>query len=161
MKKVLTFTLVLSWINGIVASFFVLFGLIMVVFTSGGAALLTSVVLISAVILHSYAAIQLNKTMVNPAIPLNKQTPTAIRFIGLIALLFALLNGSYSIVVLQHAPDFLHQIKMPPGSEKLPLLAIFRFISFLSLLFSATVALNVFLNLRLLGRWYRRLSQKP
>jgi hypothetical protein len=155
MKNILTITLVLSWINGVIACLIAAIGLIMAIFSTGALTLLTSVVLIAAVILHSYAAIQLHKTMVNPTIPLNKQTPTGIRFIGLAALLYALINGTNSIVSLQHIPELVKLVKLPPGAEKMPITAIFRFVAFLSLLFSASVAANVFLNLRLLGRWYK------
>jgi hypothetical protein len=155
MKKILNITIVLSWINGVIACIIAAIGLIMALFSTGALTLLTSVVLIAAVILHSYAAIQLHKTMVNPAIPLNKQTPTGIRFIGLAALLYALINGTNSIVSLQHIPELVKLIKLPPGAEKMPITAIFRLVAFLSLLFSASVAANVFLNLRLLSRWYK------
>ena len=160
MKKVLNVTVILSWFNLIVAGTIAIIGLIMAAFTPGTLAILTSIVLVSAVILHSYAALQLRKTLLYPSVPLSRQTPTGIRFIGLMALFYALLNGGYAILILQHTAEFASQIKIPAGAEKMPIAAFIRFGGGFSLLFSASIACNVFLNLRLLAQWYREQMPK-
>lgn len=85
MKKILTFTAILSWINLLVCALLVLFALIGL-FASGAAlAALFIIVLTGAVILHSYASLQLRRSILYPSIPLSKQTPSGIRIMGFIA----------------------------------------------------------------------------
>jgi hypothetical protein len=160
MKILLNISAVLSWFNGVIASLLVLFGLIMVVLVSADPTTLISLLLVSSVILHSYAALQLRKTLAKPEILLSRQTPTGIRFIGLAALLYAMINGSYSIMMIQHSSEFIKQFKNLPGAQNMSATSVFPIAVALSILFSATVATNVILNLRLLGKWYRGQQEK-
>lgn len=118
-------------------------------------AVLTAVVLVSAIVLHSYAALQLRKSIIHPEIPLGNQTPIGIRFIGYIALFFAFVNMINSITIMQHMQEFVQQLKlqMPAGSPNMDLTKLIRGVSVFALLFSITIVMNVVINFRLL-KWY-------
>jgi len=152
-------TAVLSWINLVIASILVLSGLIMTQVYSQLLTILTSVVLAGAIILHSYAALQLRKSILHPEIPLSRNTPTGIRFMGLMAFFYAILNAVSGASIIQHSGEYVKQMKIPPGAEHLPLGEIVQVAGVLSLLFSLTIGLNVLLNLRALRWWY--ISQRP
>ena len=97
MKKILILTAVLSWFVLISGSILVLTGLLMATASPGLLGLLTGVFLTSSIVLHSYAAIQLRKSILHPTIPLGRQTPVGIRFMGFASLFFALFNFSNAL----------------------------------------------------------------
>ena len=117
--------------------------------------LLTSVVLASAIILHSYAALQLRKSILNPEIPLSNQTPVGIRFIGYVALFFAFVNIINSVTILQHTQDFIRQVKLPANSPNVDVGKLLRGVSVFAILFSITIFMNVTLNFRLLKEYLK------
>ena len=153
MKNIINVTTILSWINLVVGGLFVLLG-VLVGLASGN--LLNSLVLIllpGAIVLHSYAALQLRKSIVRPDIPLDNQTPIGIRFMGYIVLFFALFNIIYGISALGNIPELAKQVKLPPEAAKLNVVRLLRFAFVFSLFFSASIAANAVINLRLL-KWY-------
>ena len=115
--------------------------------------ILTLVILPSAFVLHSYAALQLRKSILHPEIPLGKQTPVGIRFIGYAALFFAFINIVYAINILGHTQDFVQQVKLPPEAANLNVAKLLKFVTAFSLLFSMSIVFNVIINFRLL-KWY-------
>lgn len=121
--------------------------------TPNASILLVSVVLTGSIVLHSYAALQLRKSIVHPEIPLNRQTPTGIRFIGFMALFFAILNIGNAVVIIQNAAEVAKQVQLPFKPEGIDLVATIRGAGIFSLLFSIGIAVNVLLSIRLL-RWY-------
>jgi hypothetical protein len=153
MKNIIKVAGILSWFNLIVGCFLIVCG-ILIGLTSGSILnILLSVLLPTAFVLHSYAALQLKKSIINPNIPLGSQTPIGIRFMGYITLFFALINIFYSVSILLHTQEFVKEIKLPPGSPtNINLIGIFRAGCVIALLFSMSLALNAVLNLRLL-RW--------
>lgn len=144
---------ILSWFNLIVAGIFVfcclLFGLRLV----GLANALIPAVLLGSIILHSYAALQLRKSMVNPEIPLSSQTPAGIRFVGYVVLFLAVLYGGSGMAMLQNTKEILSQVPMPPEYKNLDLTGSIRGAAVFLMLFSLSILVNVLLNFRLL-RWY-------
>jgi hypothetical protein len=158
MKKMLTFAEVLSWVILVLSGILVLFGLLATM-ASPNLQTLTAVVLASSIILHSYAALQLRKSLINPQVPLSKNTTVGIRFMGLMAFFYAVMNAGYGLAILQHSKEFLNQIKFPAGFENFPLVLILRIGVGLSFLFCAAIIVNVVLNLRLLAWWHRSQNQ--
>jgi hypothetical protein len=107
----------------------------------------------SSIVLHSYAALQLRKSIVHPSRPLSSQTPTGIRFIGAVALFFGIGVFANSIALLQNSREYLKLIQpgLPEGVHFG--LRELRFTGVIALLGGFAIALNVMLNFRLL-RWY-------
>jgi hypothetical protein len=152
-KKMLQVSVVLSWFNLVVAGIFVFFGLLFGLRLVGMVNALVPAVLLGSIILHSYAALQLRKSMLNPAIPLGSQTPVGIRFVGYIALLLAVLYGGSGLAMIQHTQEFIKQVQMPPEFKKVDLSGSLRGAAIFLILFSLSIMINVILNFRLL-RWY-------
>lgn len=158
MNTTLKITNILSWINLVIGSILVAGGLLSMLATPNASILLVSVVLTGSIVLHSYAALQLRKSIVNPNIPLNKQTPTGIRFIGFMALFFAILNIGNAVVIIQNAREVLQQVELPFKPEGVNLVAAVRGAGIFSLIFSLSIAINVLMNIRIL-RWYMTKEQ--
>ena len=159
MKKALKISNILSWINLIIGGILVLGGLLSMLMTPNASILLVSIVLTGSIVLHSYAALQLRKSIVHPEIPLNKQTPTGIKLIGFMALFFAVLNIGNAVVIIQNAAEVVKQVQLPFKPESVDLVAAIRGAGIFSLLFSIGIAVNVLLSIRLL-RWYLASNQE-
>ena len=153
MKTTLKISNILSWINLIIGGILVAGGLLSVLSSPNASILLVSVVLTGSIVLHSYAALQLRKSIVHPQLPLHKQTPTCITFIAFMALFFAILNIGNAVVIIQNAAEVIKQVELPFKPEGIDLVAAIRGAGIFSLLFSIGIAVNVLLNIRLL-KWY-------
>lgn len=152
---------VLSWINMIVWGFVVVIGLLFALALQNFA-LLVIVFLLAVVILHSYAAFQLHKSIKNPSIPLSSQTPVGLRFVGFFALFFGVSCLANGITIIQDPREFLKLMQDQFPQAKGFSIADVRLEGFMALFLGLCVAVNVFLNFRLL-RWYRfmRDSEQP
>jgi hypothetical protein len=158
MKRALAISNVLSWVNLIAGGILVFLALLLLL-TMPIFPVLLSTVLIGCIVLHSYAALQLRKSILNPSLPLNKQTPVGIRIMGFMSLFFATMALMSSVLTLQNMDQILKQIQTQ-GSKEMSRDIMHRALlisSVFSLLFSLSVIMNVGLNFRLL-RWYN-LSQ--
>jgi hypothetical protein len=158
MKKAIAVSNILSWINIIIAGLLTLFALISMLIYPG-IQFLVSAVLIGCIVLHSYAALQLRKSILNVNIPLNKQTPVGIRIMGYMSLFFCIILFSQSVFMLQHTAELLKQAQFPPQMKNVDVKSFVRGTGIFMLLFSVSVILNVILNLRFL-KWYTVSSQK-
>lgn len=151
---VLKISTVLSWCNlviwGIISSLGILAALLTV-----NLSFLVITFLTGVAVLHSYAALQLHKSIKNSAVPLSNQTPVGIRFIGAIALFFGILYIGDGVGLLQNTREAVQllQPKLPPQAKGLNLITLFRASGVFSLVCGISIALNVILNFRLL-RWY-------
>ncbi len=153
MKKILKLSGILSWINLVAGSLLVIGGIVGTLVSPDIITILLSIVLPGSVILHSSAALQLRKSMVNTNIPLNKQAPAGIRLMGFMALFFAIMSISNGILILQHAPEAAKLIKLPVQAKGMNIISILRASGVFTLIISACILANVILNFRLL-RWY-------
>lgn len=154
MKNALKVSTVLSWFNLIVWGLFAGLGLLLAFF-GGNLAFLTVTVITGFIVLHSYASLQLHKSIRNPSIPLSSQTPVGIRFIGFVALFLGVLYIGDGVGLLQSTGDMvkLMEPQLPPQAKNLNLDKILKEIGVFSLVAGACIAVNVFLSFRLL-RWY-------
>jgi hypothetical protein len=160
MKKAITISNILSWINLIISGVLALFALIsMLVYP--GIQFLISAVLIGCITLHSYAALQLRKSILNPHIPLNKQTPVGIRIMGYMALFFAVILFSQSVYMMQHTQELLKQAQFPPQMKNVDVKSFVRGTGIFMLIFSVSVILNVILNLRFLKLYTLMQNSEP
>jgi len=161
MNKILKIATVLTWINMIIWSLITLLCLLVVLAYGIVAGLI--LIFPTAVILHSYASFQLQKSIKNPAVPLNSQTSVGIRFIGFVALFAGIGTLIQGIGIIQHPQEYLNQMlesqKSLQGQMHLnnsltqPSIPQIRFVGTFVALVGLSVAINVNLNFRLL-RWY-------
>jgi hypothetical protein len=161
MKTLLKIASILTWFNLVFWGALLAFG-VLICLVSMQLPLLASAVLMSAIPLNCYAALRLHSSIRHPNIPLSRQTPTGIRFVGLMALFFGVMfiySGISFIAdpkpaieafqqTLNQMP--LSQTHMVPG---LAIANIVRLVAEIWLVLGSLVAVNVILNLRLL-RWY-------
>jgi len=152
MRRVLQVSNVLSWINlifwGLVSFLFLLLGAL-----GGMFPFLVIGFFLSAVALHSYAALQLHKSLRNPAIPLGGQTPTGIRFIGFVALFFGIGCTINSFTILRNPGESLKLMQSQMAQAKVITIPAIRTWCLITLMLGLSIVVNVFLNFRLL-RWY-------
>ncbi len=153
---------ILAWIN------LIFWGIPIVSFLLGALAsvnlpYLVPVVLLASVPLHSYAALQLQKSLRNPQIKLSQQTPAGIRFVGLIALFIGILLAFTGAAAMGVAKEMLPQFKEQMGQFKqfdvsAMTVGDLRAIAALYLFLGLAVVASVLIHLRLL-RWYYLVKQ--
>lgn len=149
MKKVVVLSNILSWFNLIVSGALTLFALLSMLIYPG-IQFLISAVLIGCIVLHSYASLQLRKSILNESISLGRQTPVGIRIMGYMSLFFSIILFSQSVFMLQNAKELLKQAQFPPQMKNVDVKSFVRGTGIFMLFFSVSVIVNVGLNLRLL-----------
>jgi hypothetical protein len=161
MKTLLKIASILTWFNLVFWGALLAFG-VLICLVSMQLPLLASAVLMSAIPLNCYAALRLHSSIRHPNIPLSRQTPTGIRFVGLMALFFGVMfiySGISFIADPKPAIEAFQQtLKQMPVSQThmvppLEVADIIRAVAEIWLVLGSLVAVNVILNLRLL-RWY-------
>jgi hypothetical protein len=159
MKYSLIISSILSWVNIAIAGLFVVTALFSILFLQA-LPMFIVVIFFGCIVLHSYAAMQLNKSIRNPEIPLGSQTPTGLKLMGYFSMFLAILWFSAFTSVLQHPQDFIKQVQMPKEMANFDLASTIRGMSIFMIIFSLSILVNVILNLRML-RWYKDNTQKP
>jgi hypothetical protein len=153
MRTILKISGVLSWFNLVVWGFVVL-SLVLNILAIGQMAFLFLPFLLCVTILHSYAAIQLHRSIKNPAKPLSNQTPAGIRFIGVIAAFVGIICFADGTAILQNPREILQMMESQiPQAKGLVSLATLRACGAFALVSGFCIVFNVILNFRLL-RWY-------
>jgi hypothetical protein len=161
MKALLTIASILTWFNLVFWGALLAFG-VLICLVSMQLPLLASAVLMSAIPLNCYAALRLHSSIRHPNIPLSRQTPTGIRFVGLMALFFGIMFIYSGISIIADPKTaieaFQQTLSQMPASQahavsRLGMSDLVRFVAVVSLVLGSLVAVNVILNLRLL-RWY-------
>jgi len=154
MQTTLKIATVLSWFNMIV------WGFIAGIFALGALfnrnfPLLIAAFLMGVTVLHSYAAMQLHKSLRNPQLPLSTQTPIGIRFIGFIAMFFGILFLGDGLTALLKIKLVLDSMKgqIPPEYKNVDMAAYVKAAGVFLVVSGTCIAVNVILNFRLLG-WY-------
>lgn len=159
MKKFTNITGVLSWVNLIIGGLITLFGLIQALM-GGGIVAVLQLLLIGSVVLHSYAALQLRKSIINPEFPLDSKTPTGIRFIGFFALMLGVGFVFQGVYAIGNTREMMDLVEMPEEMKKVvDKEKLFRGISYFVLFMGLSIVVNVLLNISML-RWYRQRGQE-
>lgn len=161
MKTSLQVARILTWLNLIVwggmLAFMLLFGL-----AARSAPLIIAVFLFSAIPLHSYASMKLQKSIRHNEIKLNNQTPVGVRFIGFVALFFGLATMANAYFIIADPKTALESMKEAmaetKGLTQADLKSILQTIAVFILVLGLSVVVNVILNMRLL-RWYYLVKQ--
>lgn len=114
---------------------------------------LLGVILTGSIVLHSYAALQLHKSLADPNLPLDSKTPTGIRFIGFIALFFAIMNIFSGFAIIGNTTEIIDQLQLPAEVQEMVTPTMLKAVAAFILLFSFSVAVNVNLNFALLRNY--------
>lgn len=160
MKRALRIASILSWIN------LVFWGLnvgsaLLSSLTGFNPLILVSVVLLASIPLHSYAALQLHKSIRKPEIKLSHQTPVGIRFVGLVAMLFGFFFVLGGLVMARNGAEMLNSLREQGFMKEMYAQMtpdMIRQWGIVMLVLGGIVIVNVILNLRLL-RWYYLVHQ--
>jgi hypothetical protein len=152
MRTILKISTVLSWFNLVVWGFVVLTGIYSAL-ASQNMAFLVIAFLLSAILLHNYAALQLHKSIKNPSKPLSSQTPAGIRFIGAIALFLGVICFIYGMALVQNPREILRLVQPQFPQAKDFSINTIRSEGVFMLTSGVCITLNVIFNFRLL-RWY-------
>lgn len=118
--------------------------------------ILLMLVFLATIPLNSFAALRLHRSIRNPQIPLNHQTPVGIRFVGTFALIVGGIIGCCGIVIAQNAQQFLPSFKeqMTQYGQTGPITAAsLQEAGIFMLVLGVAAVVNVILHFRLL-RWY-------
>jgi hypothetical protein len=161
MKTTIRMAKVLTWFNLIVWG-----GLLGISLLVGLAtmyiALIVAVFLFSAIPLHSYAALMLQKSIRHPEVKLSHHTPVGVRFIGFVALFFGICTVANTCAVIADPRTALKSMEAgiaeTKGLSESEMAAMLRVIAGFVLLMGIAVVVNVILNMRLL-RWYYLVKQ--
>lgn len=161
MKNTIRAAKILTWFNLIVWGS--LLGIMLLAaLASQNMVILVAVVLFGVIPLHSYASLQLQKSIRHPAIKLSSQTPVGVRFIGFIALFFGILAIGRSFELILNPKIGLDSLNTDMGNGKTldeaTQVAALRIGIGFAMLMGLAVVINVILNLRLL-RWYYLVRQ--
>jgi hypothetical protein len=160
MRRTLRAAGILSWINLLFWGWNVALTLLGSV-ASFNPAILVMAVLLASIPLHAYASLQLHKSIRKPEIKLSHQTPSGIRFVGLVALLFGFFFILGGMVMMKDAPAMLAALRqqgfMKELYDRITAAEIRRY-GVIVLVLGLITIVNVILNLRLL-RWYYLVHQ--
>lgn len=162
MDKIVKASGILSWINLVIGGILVAGGLLGMLAAGDAMIMLMSVVLTASIVLHSYAALQLRKSIKNEQIPLSSQTITGIRLVGFMALFFAILNIGNAVVIIQNAAEVSKQAmeNFLLKTQNIDMTAAVRGAGIFSLIFSIGIAVNVFLSIRMLRAYLASREQQ-
>lgn len=157
MKTRITIATILSWINLVFWSLACLFMLLAA--GAGGGLFLIMAFFLSAIPLHSYAAIRFHKHLRNPATPLKKQTLSGLRFMGFVVIFFGITMLANGAAALQNTKEILKaEQELMPQMKNLTENTV-RAGGILGMLLGISLLVNAILNTRLL-RWYY-LNREP
>jgi uncharacterized membrane protein len=158
LKKVLQLSGVLTWINLIISAILVFFALASGLLMVGLAATITPIVMWGSVIVHSYAVLQLRKSLIHGA-PLQQQTAIGIRFIGWVAIFIAVIWAATGMMAIQNAKEvaqqLTQQVQLPPEYKNIDMSNFARGIGAFFLFLSFCVITNVIINIRLLRLYHQ------
>ena len=165
MKTSLKIASVLTWFNLLVWIGFLLL-LTLSAIAGQSMAIIFVVVLFSSIPLNCYAALLLHRSIRRPDIKLSSQTPTGIRFVGFVALFFAIMFFVNGLTFAGKASDAakmfrdgIAQIKnADPRYLSFATPSFFRGLGYTIAFLGICVGVNVLLNFRLL-RWYYLVRQ--
>jgi len=124
--------------------------------------ILVILVFFAAIPLNSFAALQLHRSIRNPQVRLNHQTPVGIRFVGTFALFVGALIVISGVVIVGSARDMLpvwkEQMAQYKQSETLSTVSGLQGMGALMIVLGLAAVANAIINMRLL-RWYYLVRQ--
>lgn len=161
MKTALRTSVILSWINLVVACGFVLLGLAGALIV-GPQVGFVIVVLFGAIGLHSYESLRLRNCILYNA-PMDKKTPLSLQVMGFISMFFSFVTVTNGFTLLRHAKEtadenrkmLVEHFKM---YENVNLVLMYQIMAVGMVIFGLAILVNVLMSMSLL-RWYRNQNQ--
>lgn len=136
-----------------ITGLFTFFGVFMVISAGFHPMMLMSVMIWGACFIHSVLSLYLQRSLLLPEIPLKENTPSGIRIMGVITLLFGALLFLLGIGLLASTPEVKKEVAQQLGTDN-P--AIITPMSVVFLLISFILTFNANLSFRFLREWTRR-----
>ena len=156
MKTVRTLGRILAWFNLIYWGLGVLNGLLLAM-SVGMPLIWVIVVLMAAIPLSSYAALQLHKSIRRPEIPVNHNTPVGIRFVGAFAIFIGIGCIGFGMLLIEWPQDFLPMFKEQAANMNQLVapttVGMVRELGGFAIVLGIVAITSALLNMRLL-RWY-------
>lgn len=149
---------VLSIVNLLVAGFFVLMLLLVLLFMPVLSPVLIFMLLTGSVVIHSILSIALQQSLRNPERPLKSNTPGGIRIMGFMATFYAVLLITNGIFGLNNMDEMLQQaMQQLPQNQPAPSMAFMRSLMTGMIIFlivhAAAVLVNCALSFAFLRQW--------
>jgi len=162
MKTILRLATILTWFNLLLWGFLIVL-LALAALAVHAIPLFIPLVLFSSIPLNCYAALQLQKSIRQPVIRLSSQTPTGIRFVGFVALFFAISFVVNGFTLLSNSQTFVKLFKEQMTQVKEADLVFITVanaqrLGVIIIFLGLCIGANVILNFRLL-RWYYLVKQ--
>lgn len=148
----------LSTVNLLIASFFLFIMLMALLMMPSLTPILIFALITGAVVIHSILSLALQKSLVNPEVPLKSNTPGGIKIMGFMAMFYGILLVTNGWVGLTNLDEMLNQtMKQMPKQQPAPDMATMRsllrgFLIFF-LIHAAGVIANCALSFSLLRKW--------
>ncbi len=136
-----------------ITGLFTFLGVFMVISAGFNPMMLVSVMIWGACFIHSILSLYLQRSLLLPEIPLKENTPSGIRIMGVITLLFGALLFLLGVGLLALPPEVKKDVVQQLGADN-P--AILTPMSVMFLLISFILTFNANLSFRFLREWTRR-----
>lgn len=151
----------MSWINIVIGGMWLLAAL-MGVLMMGNMVMLLPVLLVASIALHSYASLQLIRSVKDPSVPLSTQTPMGIRMVGFVALFFSVTNIIGAVTAWQNAGEFVEKTRetLPEQLKDFDIKPYLQGMLIFLFVFNISIAVNVLISMRLLRRYQRENVKK-
>lgn len=161
MKTARTIGKALAWFNLVYWGFSVVVSL-MQGLAMGNMGVVIFTVLLAAIPLSSYAALQLHRSIRNPEIRLSHQTPIGIRFVGSFVVLLGILGIGLGLLIIGGAKEIFPMLKENavdmPQAVNISNVGVLQELGGLLVFFAVIALVSALINMRLL-RWYYLVRQ--
>ena len=155
MKMTLKIGRILAWFNLIYWGFGILNGFFSAV-AMGNPLVWVIVVLMAAIPLNSYAALQLHKSIRRPEVKLSHNTPVGIRFVGSVVIFIGICFIGAGLIIVRFAKELLPQLKEQTAAMKgltIDTPGQVQSFGIVMIFLGGIMLIGAMLNMRLL-RWY-------
>lgn len=151
----------LTGVNLTVASFFLLMSLFTALLAASLSQALVGILALGAVIIHSVLSLYLQRSLVQPELPLKPNTPGGIRIMGGIVILYAAVMLFSSVGILGNRQEVMEELlkQMPDDQQESAALImpkVMTAIAVILLVFGATLLVNALLSFSFLKQWKQR-----
>lgn len=136
-----------------ITGLFTFLGVFMVISAGFNPMMLVSVMIWGACFIHSVLSLYLQRSLLLPEIPLKENTPSGIRIMGVITLLFGALLFLLGVGLLALPPEVKKEVVQQLGADNT---AILTPMSVMFLLISFILTFNANLSFRFLREWTQR-----
>lgn len=139
----------------LISAFFVLSAVLSLAIAGPNISILLPFVMILACFIHSILSIYLQRSLSSPNLPLKENTPSGIRIMGILGLIFAfmlLMSGFVAVTIpAEQMKDLLKQL--PPEQQASIQSDMFKLLGKICLFAGVVFIVNINLSFRFLRQW--------